>query len=328
MKAIQFGSFGDAEVLHVAEVSRPEPGAGELLIRLEAASVNRADILLRSGRYHTLPPLPATPGTEGAGVIADVGAGVEGFAVGDRVVAWGPTGFYAEYALARAERTVPVPDVVSFATAAALPVAWLTARASLRELGRLAAGETVLIHAAGSGVGTAAIQTAKADGATVIAVVGSAEKAALVRDLGADHVLRRDRDDLLAETKRLTDGRGADLVLDLVGGATFPISVRATAAGGRVVAVANLTGEPSTIDTRDFYPRNVSILGFQFTSRQTLGWDPRPDLAALLAELADGRYRVVLDGVFTLEDAARAHHRVEENATLGKVVLSVEGWRS
>ncbi|GAA4370117.1 quinone oxidoreductase family protein [Agromyces bauzanensis] len=323
MNVAQLSEFGDAEVLDLAEAPMPEPGPGQLLLRLVAASVNRSDILLRSGRYNTLPVLPATPGIEGAGVVAALGDDLDGFRVGDRVVAWGPSGFYAEYALADATRTVPVPDRVPLTTAAALPVAWLTARASLRELGGLRAGQSVLIHAAASGVGTAAVQTAKTDGATVIAVVGSDEKAALARELGADHVLRRDRDDLVEQTKRLTAGRGVDLVLDLVGGAAFPVSLRLAAAGGRVVVVANVAGEAGTIDTRDFYPRNISIHGFQFTNRQTLGWDPRPDLSTLLAEIADGVYRVIIDNELPLADAAQAHRLIEDNVTRGKVILAI-----
>jgi NADPH2:quinone reductase len=188
MRAVQIAEFGPADRLVLGDLVQPRPGPGELLVRLAAASVNRADVLLRAGRYHTLPALPATPGSEGAGIVEALGDGVEGFAIGDQVVAWGGTGFYAEYALADQLRTVRVPAGVSLDAAAALPVAWLSAWYALTQLGRVQKGDVVLIYAAASGVGSAAVQIAKRAGALVIGVVGLQDKAAFVRELGADHV--------------------------------------------------------------------------------------------------------------------------------------------
>ena len=324
MRAVQITQFGPADRLALAEVADPQPGPSQVLIRVAAASVNRADLLLRSGRYHTLPPLPAIPGSEAAGVVEAVGERVTGIAAGERVLAWGSSGCYAELVVADEARLVPIPAAVSTILAAALPVAWLSARYCVRELGRVGPGQVVLIHAAASGVGTAAVQTARADGAEVIGVVGSADKEALVKDLGASHVLRRDRDDILADVLRITDGAGADVVLDLVGGDTFALSLRAAAAGGRVVALANVAGAPSTIDTRDFYPKNVSVHGFQFSNLQRLGWDPRSDLQLLLSEIAAGRFTVPIDTVFPIENAAAAHERLESDRSRGKVVLAVD----
>lgn len=323
MHAVQITKFGAPEALVAAELAAPVAGPGQVLVRLAASSVNRADALLRSGRYHTLPPLPLIPGTEGAGVVAAVGDGVTGFGIDDPVVAWGSPGFYAELAVADATSVVAVPAGVGFETAAALPVAWLTARYCVRELGRVGPGQVVLLHAAASGVGTAALQTAVADGATVIAVIGSADKEALVRKLGAAHVVNRRSEDIVDAVMRITARRGADVVVDLVGGSAFAASLRAAAVGGRVVALANVALEPSTIDTRDFYPKNVSVLGFQFTNRQRLGWDPRPDLTALLAEVAAGRYSVQIDSRFPLADAAASHRRLESAETAGKVILMI-----
>jgi NADPH:quinone reductase len=321
MHAVQITELGPPENLVLGDVPEPSPGPGQVRIRLSASSVNRADVLLRSGRYHSPPALPTVPGTEGAGVVDLLGPGVSGFSVGDRVVAWGSAGFYAEAAVADESRTVSVPDEVELQTAAALPVAWLTARYCLNELARVSAGDTVLVHAAGSGVGTAAVQTAAAAGAIVIGVAGGGEKAGLVQELGATHYIDRHAGDVNDEVGRLTAGRGVDVVLDLVGGRTFAQSLRIAAPGGRVVAAANVAQQPSTVDTRDFYPKNVSISGFQFTNRQSLGWDPRPDLSLLLAQLAEGRYVVPVDSRFELGDAAAAHHRLESGGTLGKVVL-------
>ena len=324
MRAVQITEFGDPDRLAIADVADPRPGPGQVLIRVAAASVNRADLLVRSGRYHTLPPLPTVPGAEAAGVVEAVGADVSGVDVGDRVLAWGSTGCYAELVATDAAKVVPVPADVSMPVAAALPIAWLTARYCVRELGRVRPGQVVLVHAAASGVGTAAVQTARADGAEVIGVVGSPDKEALAKELGAAHVLRRDRDDVLAEVRRITDGAGADVVLDLAGGETFALSLHTVAAGGRVVALANVAGASSVVDTRDFYPKNVSIHGFQFTNLQRLGWDPRPDLRLLLGEVAEGRFTVPIDTAFPLEEAATAHRRLESDRSRGKVVLTVD----
>jgi NADPH2:quinone reductase len=253
-----------------------------------------------------------------------VGEGVDGVAPGDRVLAWGATGepgFYAERAVVPADRVIAVPDGVDPAAAAALPVAWLSAWYCLRRLGEVAAGQTVLVHAGASGVGSAAVQIAKDAGATVVATGSTPDKLTWIRKLGADEVLDHTAVDVPAEVLRLTGGRGADVVLDLVGGDTFAGSLRAVARAGRVVAMANVALAPSTIDTRDFYPRNVHIHGFQITDLMEHGYDPRPDLAELLDALATGRFTVPIDATFPLSRAADAHRRVASRAALGKVVL-------
>ena len=321
MHAITLTEFGPADRLTWADAPDPGPAPGEVLIRLAAASVNRADLLLRSGRYHTLPPLPLVPGGEGAGTVVAVGSDVDGFAPGDRVVAWGAQGFYAELVAVDARRVVAVPDGVGFESAAALPIAWLSAWHCLHTLGQVRAGEVVLVHAAASGVGSAAIQIVRDAGASVIAVVGSPEKAQWVRELGAEEVLDRHRDDIVEQVHKLTDGRGAEVALDLAGGQAFADSLRAVGHGGRVAAMANVALSPSTIDTRDFYPKNVTIHGFQFTNLQKHGWDPRPDLRTLLDGVAEGRFTVPIDSRFPLTDAASAHLRLESGATQGKIVL-------
>jgi NADPH2:quinone reductase len=326
MHVAQITEFGAPDVLALRDLPDPAAGPGEVLIAVEAAGVNRADVLFRSGGYHRGPALPAVPGLEGAGRITAVGAGVDGFAVGDRVLGWGATGapgFYAERAAVPTERLLPVPDRVPATAAAALPVAWLTAWYCLYRLGRLTAGDTVLIHAGASGVGSAGVLIAKDAGATVIATAGAPDKRAWVRELGADEVLDHRTADVPAEVARLTDGRGANLVLDLVGGDTFAASLRAVGRAGNVVALANVALAPSTIDTRDFYPRNVHIHGFQITDLMEHGYDPRPDLRELLEALDKGRFSVPIDATFPLSDAAGAHRRLESRAALGKVILTV-----
>jgi NADPH:quinone reductase len=325
MHAVQVREFGPADRLAWVEVSDPTPGPGEIVVQVAAAGVNRADLLFRSGRYHSGPALPAVPGSEGAGTVVAVGAGVEDLAVGDRVVAWGPLGgpgFYRELAVVSARRALPVPAGVSLSAAAALPVAWLSAWYCLHHLAAVRAGDSVLIYAAASGVGSAAVQIAKDAGASVIAVVGSAGKQAWVRDLGADHALDRHEHDVVRETDRVTEGRGATVVLDLVGGDSFAESLKAVGRAGRVVAMANVALAPSTIDTRDFYPKNVSIHGFQITDLMQHGWDPRPDLRELLAGVAAGRFSVPIDATFSLEQAGLAHQHLESRDTRGKVILT------
>lgn len=321
----QVREFGDVDELRRTEVADPTPGVGEIVMAVEAAGVNRADLLFRSGRYHRAPALPAVPGVEGAGTVLAVGAGVEDFSVGDHVVGWGATGepgFYAERAALPADHALRIPPGVDSASAAALPTAWLSAWYCLHELGGVQAGETVLVTAGASGVGSAAVQIAKDAGAVVIGTASSSEKRDWVKDLGADTMLDHRPELLPQEIADLTGGRGADVVLDIVGGATFGACLRAAARAGRVVALANVALEPSTIDTRDFYPRNVHIHGFQITDLMEHGWDPRPDLSSLLAAVAEKRFTVTIDSTFPLSDAAAAHRRLSSRAVMGKVILS------
>ncbi len=321
----QVREFGDVEELRRTEVADPTPEAGEIVMAVEAAGVNRADLLFRSGRYHRAPPLPAVPGVEGAGTVLAVGPGVVDIAVGDHVVAWGATGepgFYAERAALPADRVLRIPAGVDSVSAAALPTAWLSAWYCLHHLGSIQAGDTALITAGASGVGSAAVQIAKDAGAFVIATASSPEKRAWVKDLGADTVLDHRPENLAQEVAERTGGRGADVVMDIVGGATFGTCLRAAARAGHVVALANVALEPSTIDTRDFYPRNIHIHGFQITDLIEHGWDPRPDLGALLAAVAEKRFTVNIDSTFPLASAPDAHRRLSSRAVMGKVILT------
>jgi NADPH2:quinone reductase len=235
-------------------------------------------------------------------------------------------GFYAERAVVPASSVVPVPDGVDLPSAACLPTAWLSAWYCLRHLAEVRPGETVVIHAAASGVGSAAVQIAAAAGATVIATAGSAAKVGWARALGARAGLDTsalDRAELLDRIGTITEGRGADVVLDTVGGDSFSDSLRAAGYGGRVVALANVALQPSTLDTRDFYPKNVRIFGFQITALIEHGYDPRADLTELLDGVAGQRFTVPIDATFDLADAADAHRLVESRTTRGKVVLTV-----
>jgi len=329
MQAIQIQRFGPPEVLELVELPDQMPGANEVLLAVEAAGVNRADVLVRTGRYHRAGQPPLILGVEGAGTVLAVGAEVDDFAVGQRVVAMGETnrpGFYADRAVVPAARVITVPDSVDLHSAAALPTSWLSAWYCLRRLANIQPGEFILIHAAASGVGSAAVRIAVDAGATVIATAGSPEKAQWVRDLGARDVLDSSTlhgDALVEEVKNLTDGKGVNAVLDIVGGSVFADSLRVIGDGGRVVAMANVALAPSTVDTRDFYPKNGRIYGFQITALIEHGYDPRPDLDELLAAVAGHRFTVDIDATFPLADAAAAHRHVEQRANRGKVLLTI-----
>lgn len=327
MRAVQLTEFGPAHTMRPSEIPDPTAGLGEIVVALSAASVNRADLLYRSGKYHAGPPLPAVLGAEGAGTVAEIGPGVAGFEIGDRAVVWGASGApgcYAERAAVSADKALKIPPEVELVDAAAVPIAWLSAWYCLHHLLELRDGDTVLITAAASGVGSAAIQIARDVGATVIAVVGHDDKAPWVTDLGANHVLNRLRDDVVDQVRNLTSGSGADAALDLTGGETFSACVRAVGHSGRVAAMANVALAPSTLDTRDFYPKNARIFGFQITNLMDHGYDPRPDLGELLDAVATGRFTVPIDATFPLARAADAHRHMEGRGARGKVMLSVE----
>jgi len=329
MRAVRIDEFGGPEVLVPVEVPDPVAGPGEVLVRIAAAGVNRADALIRAGLYHRAGRPPLIPGVEAAGVVAAVGEGVSELAVGQRVMALdgiSAPGFYAELAVVPAERVTVLPDGLGLTEAATLPVAWLSAWYCLRSLARVTKEDTVVVKAAASGVGTAAVQIAAETGARVIALAGSAEKAAWAGEFGARDILDTSAfpdDAEVEEILRLTEGRGADVVLDTVGGPAFGRSLREVGHGGRVVALANVALESSTVDTRDFYPKNAAILGFQLTNLQIHGYDPRADLRELAERVAAGAYRVPVETVVPLEEARAAHERLASRDNRGKIVLAV-----
>ncbi|MGQ4432486.1 MULTISPECIES: quinone oxidoreductase family protein [unclassified Streptomyces] len=332
MRAVRIEEFGGPEVLVPVEVPDPVAGPGQVLVRVAAAGVNRADALIRSGNYHRAGRPPLIPGVEGAGIVAALGEGVTEFTVGQRVVALdgiNSPGFYAELAAVPATQVAALPDGIDLTHAAALPVAWLSAWYCLRHLARVTKEDTVVVKAAASGVGSAAVQIAAETGARVIALAGSPEKAAWAGEFGAHATLDTSAhpdDAEVDEVLRLTGGRGADVVLDTVGGAAFGRSLREIGQGGRVVALANVALEASTVDTRDFYPKNASILGFQLTNLQIHGgYDPRADLRELAERVAAGTYRVPIETVVPLAEARAAHERLERRDNRGKIVIAVPG---
>ena len=328
MKAIQIARFGGPEVLEVADVARPEPRAGEALVRLEYAGVNFIDVYMRSGQYarsHTYQtPLPMTIGMEGAGIVVALGDGVEGVVVGDRVGYCIVRGSYAEFAAVPAARLVPIAADMPTTIATALMLQGLTAHYLTHSAYPLAAGKTCLVHAGAGGVGQLLIQLAKRRGTMVIATVGSEDKAAIARERGADHVILYRELDFRDEVRRITGGRGVDVVYDAVGKETISRSIRSLARRGVCVNYGGASGLVATIE-----PLELAEAGSVYFTRPHLA-----DYIASPAELREraedlfrayreGALAVAVDREFHLERAGDAHRWLEERRTKGKLLLRV-----
>ncbi|MBP8306138.1 MAG: NAD(P)H-quinone oxidoreductase [Burkholderiaceae bacterium] len=328
MRFIDHGKGGAPDVLVVNQGPLPVPGADEVLIRVAYAGVNRPDVLQRSGNYP--PPAGASPvlGLEVSGVVVAAGAGVTQWKAGDKVCALTNGGGYAEYVAVPAGQVLPVPAGLSMLQAAALPETYFTVWANVFERGRLAAGETLLIHGGSSGIGTTAIQMAKAWGATVYVTVGNDDKArACVQDLGADHAINYRTHDFVAEISRLTGGKGVNEILDMVGGDYIARNLKCLALEGRLVQIAFL--QPSKVDV-DWMPLMLKRLTF---TGSTLRARPAADKARLAGELqakiwphlAAGRMLPVINKVFDLSAAGEAHRTMESSEHIGKLMLKVAG---
>ena len=324
MRAVEISRPGGPEVLVPCTRPVPVPGAGQIVIAVAWAGVNRPDALQRAGAY--APPKGASPlpGLEAAGTIAAVGPGVTRGQVGDAVCALLPGGGYAEYALTSASHALPIPEGMGLKAAACLPEAFFTVWTNVFMRGGLKAGERFLVHGGSSGIGTTAIQLAHAFGARVFTTAGSAEKCAVCVGLGAERAINYRDEDFAAVLK--AEG-GADLILDMVGGSYLPRNVQALADDGRLVQIAFLTGPKVELNFAEVMMRRLTITG------STLR--PQSDLAkARIAEgleaqvwplLAAGRVAPVIDSEFPLDQAAAAHERLESAGHIGKVVLKVRG---
>jgi len=313
MRAIQVQEFGGPEVLRLAEVPVPEPGDGEVLIRVSRAGINFADTHQRRNEYLAAATLPLIPGTEVAGVREDTG---------ERVVALCGTGGYAEYATAPGALTVPLPDGVDDGTALALLVQGLTAWHLYRTGARVQSGESVVVHAAAGGVGSLAVQLGHAMGAgRVIATASSEDKRGLARDLGADAAVDSASDDLADRLVEANDGRRVDVVFEMAGGDVFEQSLNALAPFGRLVAYGNASGEANTVATGRLMRRSAAVIGFWLVhclQRPEMVAEP---LADLFGRAARGELRAVVGETYPLADAARAHTDMQARRTTGKLLL-------
>ncbi|CAL8976055.1 Quinone oxidoreductase 1 [Rhodoplanes serenus] len=325
MTAIAIRAPGGPEVLVPEERPVPAPGPGEILVKVEAAGVNRPDVAQRKGHYPPPPGAPDIPGLEIAGTVVACGEGATRFALGDRVMALVAGGGYAPYCVAHESHALPVPDGLSAAEAAAVPETLFTVWHNVFERGGLKAGETLLVHGGSSGIGTMAIQLAKAFGARVIVTAGSAEKCDACRKLGADVAVNYREQDFVAETKAATDGAGATLILDMVGGDYIERNYEAAAVEGRIVQIAFQGSPKATVDFRRIMLKRLHHTGSTLRARSTADKAAivRAAGEAVLPLIAAGRVRPVMDRTFPLAEAAAAHARMESSAHIGKIVLAV-----
>ncbi|MGB3634167.1 MAG: quinone oxidoreductase [Rubrobacteraceae bacterium] len=324
MKSIVAEEFGEPQVLRYTDADRPAPGEGEALIEVRSAGVNYADTMRRRNQYLVPQELPFTLGSEVAGVVSEVGEGVEDVSTGDRVVSLLDDGGYAEYAVAPAQSLIPLPEGLDFDEAAAVPLQGLSAYHILKTSGALKEGESVLVHAAAGGVGTLAVQMAKLMGAgTVIATASTREKLDLAGSLGADVLIDYTEDDWPEKVREATNGNGADVILEMVGGDEFlQKNLECLALFGRMVVYGAASGELGSIIPANLMNNCHSVVGFWLI--RILG---RPDLFVpslqeMLGWISSGDLKLTLGGAYPLEKAAEAHGDLESRRTTGKLILN------
>lgn len=318
---------GGPEVLQARRVAVPRPTTGELLVRVQAAGVNRPDVIQRMGRYPMPPGANPTPGLEIAGEVIAIGAAVTGFALGDQVCGLTNGGGYAEYCLLPAGQTLARPQGVDPIRAAAIPETFFTVWANLFRIGRAAEGERVLIHGGTSGIGTTALMLAREFGLWAFATAGSAAKCAAIRALGAQAINYREQDFVAAVLER-TDGRGVDVILDIVGGAYFERNLAALAQDGRLVVIGFLGGTVAErVDLQALVLRRAVVTGSTMRSRSAAEKAEIADAlrAKVWPALAAGRCLPIVHRVFPLSRAAEAHRLMEAGEHIGKLVLEVPG---
>ena len=324
MKAITVPSFGGPDALVLADVDPPEAGVGEVVLRVVAAGVNRADTLQREGRYPPPPGESDVPGLEVSGVVDELGAGVDEWAVGDEVCALLSGGGYAERVSVPVGQLLPVPAGVSLVDAAALPEVVCTVWSNVFLAAGLRAGETLLVHGGSSGIGTMAIQLARETGARVAVTAGSAEKLDACRVLGAEVLVNHREEDFVERLEEATDGHGADVILDIIGAKYLSRNVSALATGGRLVIIGMQGGTRGELDIAALLAKRGSITATFLRAR------PRAEKAAIVASVREhvwplleaGRVRPVVHSRHPLVDAARAHRELEASSHVGKVLLT------
>lgn len=325
MRAIEIREPGGVDVLVEAERPKPSPGPGEVLVRVRAAGINRPDLMQRMGHYPPPPGITDIPGLEIAGVVEQTGEGVERWRPGDRVCALVAGGGYAEYCVAPAAQCLPIPANVDFVHGAAIPETFFTVWTNVFERGRLKSGESILIHGGSSGIGTTAIQLARAFGARVFVTAGTAEKCTACERLGAEHAVNYRQADFVAIVKDATGGKGVDVVLDMVGGDYFARNMDALAMNGRLVSIAVLNGVKATINILTIMQRRLTLTGSTLRTRPIA---EKGAIASALEQhvwplLESGKVSPVIHATFPLHDAPAAHHVMESGAHIGKLVLVV-----
>ncbi len=324
MRAVLCKEWGGEEKLVVGEIPAPAMREGAVRLAVHAAGVNFADLLLIAGQYQEKPAFPFIPGAEAAGVVTEVGAGVSGIKAGDRVMALTGLGAYAEEAVVDAAKVLRIPDGMDFASAAAFPVAYGTSHGALEWRARLQPGEWLLVTGAAGGVGLTAVEIGKAMGARVIACAGSADKLAVAKQHGADHLIDYSKEDIRERVKAITGGRGADVIYDPVGGDAFDAALRSIAWGGRIIVIGFAAGRVPQIPANIVLVKNIDVIGFYWGSYQK----NKPELlissfAQLFRWFGEGKIKPHVSLQFDLEHTAQALQALRERKSTGKVVVSV-----
>ena len=320
MKAIVFETTGDPSVLEYVDTPTPKVAPGTVLVKVHAAGINFADTFFIRGEYMIKPRLPDTPGMEAAGVIEAVAPDVKDLKVGMRVTSI-TLKAYADYCVIRASQIIPLPDDVSFEEGAAFPIQVLTAWHMLHTAHQTTPGQTVVVHSAAGGVGIVAVQIAKAAGARVIGTVSNDSKIALVKEYGADEVINYESSDFAAETMRLTDGRGADLILDAVGKPTFGPGLKALAPFGHLMVYGRAGGPPDPLNVLRLFERSTKVSGFALPVVFGMPDVMRKGIEASFALMREKKLRLMIGKSFPLAQAADAHRLLQSRQSVGKLVL-------
>ena len=323
MNYIQIEKHGDPEVLKLHSMPVPEPGPGEVLIKVAAAGVNRPDVMQRKGLYPPPPGATDVPGLEGSGTVVSVGQNVSKPPINSEVCALVTCGGYAEYCLAAASICLPVPEKISLVNAAGIPETFFTVWTNVFKRGQLKAGESLLVHGGSSGIGTTAIQLGKAFGATVYTTAGTSDKCEFCNNLGADAAINYIEQDFSEEIKRLTEGKGVNVILDMVGGPYFPKNIRLLADEGRLVQIALMQGSKAEVDFRSLLLKRVTLTGSTLRPRSV---EEKTKIAQALQKnvwplLESGAIRPIIHQTFPLKQASEAHRLMESSAHIGKILL-------
>lgn len=325
MKQVEISGPGGPEVLNLVDGPLPDPGTGEVLIKVYAAGVNRPDVFQRQGKYN--PPAGASPipGLEVAGEIVKLGTGVTEFGLGDRVCALVSGGGYAEFCVAPVPQVLPIPTGLTFIEASGIPENYFTVWTNVFDRGQLQKGETILIHGGSSGIGTTAIQLCHQFGARIISTAGSDEKCAVCKSLGADHVINYKTQDFEAETKAITGGKGANVILDMVGGNYIQKNINCLALEGRLIQIAFLQSSINQLDLMAVMTKRLTITGSTLRPRTV---EQKGEIARALSKeiwplFNDKKIKVLVDTVLPLSRASDAHALMESSTHIGKIVLEV-----
>ena len=323
MNYIQIEKHGDPGVLKLHSMPVPEPGPGEVLIKVAAAGVNRPDVMQRKGLYPPPPGATDIPGLEVSGTVVSVGQNVSKPPINSEVCALVTCGGYAEYCLAAASICLPVPEKISLGNAAGIPETFFTVWTNVFKRGQLKAGESLLVHGGSSGIGTTAIQLGKAFGATVYTTAGTSDKCEFCNNLGADAAINYREQDFSEEIKRLTEGKGVNVILDMVGGPYFPKNIRLLADEGRLVQIALMQGSKAEVDFRSLLLKRVTLTGSTLRPRSV---EEKTKIAHALQKnvwpmLESGAIRPIIHETFPLKQASEAHRLMESSAHIGKILL-------